>query len=264
MLKRLGAVARGRLRGFDRPPPWAGMGLRQRSSPPAPRSLPDVPAAPCLPALDQLGERFPPYTPTLGEPPAHIAGRIRAARNDGALIDLGIPGFLRPDEALKLYELAYALPGDTLELGTAWGLSTSLLAEAKRDQDAGYRVTSVELDADHARAARRELRRRGLQRHARVVVGDAHRVCRRLLTRGARFSLAFVDHDHGLEATRHACADVHALVAPSGLVLFHDLNDEANRRGEYGIYSAVAESIEQGLFEPVVLVGSALLVKRSP
>lgn len=46
------------------------------------------------------------------------------------LIDLGIDGWLRRENALNLYELAYFAPGPILEIGSYHGLSTSILARA--------------------------------------------------------------------------------------------------------------------------------------
>src|SRR5438128_632925 len=49
------------------------------------------------------------------------------------LIDLGISGWLRREDALKLYELAYFADGPILELGSYHGLSTSILSRAAHD-----------------------------------------------------------------------------------------------------------------------------------
>ena len=48
---------------------------------------------------------------------------VTAPRSKQGLINLGIDGYLWPEEAAKLYELAYTAPGDVLELGTYRGLS---------------------------------------------------------------------------------------------------------------------------------------------
>ncbi|MEO8277032.1 MAG: hypothetical protein ABI639_12525, partial [Thermoanaerobaculia bacterium] len=63
------------------------------------------------------------------------------------LIDLGIDGWLRREDALKLYELAYFASGPILEIGSYQGLSTSILVRATRDSGRRNRIVSVELDA---------------------------------------------------------------------------------------------------------------------
>ena len=239
---------------------WSSIGRRGRTAldPIAPMPTDDA----ALPEIDDAGATFLPFRPTFGLPDTPFVREIEAAPTDGALIDLGVPGFLRREEALKLYELSYHVGGDVLEFGTAWGLSTMLLATAKRDRGSG-RVVSVELDPSHARAARANLATRGLGRYASVVIGDAAAVARRLRRRGRRFAFVFVDHDHGGAASRQACADVAHLVPTGGLVLFHDLNDARNRDGDYGVHAAVEEVVRSGLFRPVGAYGSALLVQRT-
>src|ERR1700728_4334116 len=49
-----------------------------------------------------------------------------------------IPGWLAPEDALKLYELAYFSPGPILEIGMYCGRSTTILATAVADS--GRRV----------------------------------------------------------------------------------------------------------------------------
>src|SRR5262252_9862949 len=55
-----------------------------------------------LPAPDQLGADFPSYRPTIGEPDTPAWQELCRAPVEEALISLGVPGYLRPQEALKL------------------------------------------------------------------------------------------------------------------------------------------------------------------
>ncbi len=215
-----------------------------------------------MPSLKNAGAAFPAFAPTYGVPDTLAAREIQDAPVDGALIDLGLRGFLRPQEALKLYELAYHLRGDTIELGTAWGLSTTILARAKRDAGRAEHVLSIELNPEHADEARRVLAEQGVSAWAQVLIGEAHEVASRLARKSRRFSFAFVDHDHRLEPTRHACRDLVDLLVPSGLALFHDCNDERHRTEDYGVLPGVREALDAGWFHPVTLTGSALLVQR--
>jgi predicted O-methyltransferase YrrM len=173
-----------------------------------------------------------------------------------------VPGYLRPQEALKLYEISYHAPGDALELGSAWGLSTMILASAKRDAKRPGRVVSVEIVPDHHRATQETLERHGLSDRVTLLLGDADEVLPWLVGRRRRFAFAFVDHDHGLAASQHAVDALSHLLVPGGLALFHDVNDARHETGEYGIYPAVVSAISDGTFRMVDLCGSAALIER--
>ena len=72
-----------------------------------------------------------PYQRTFDFPGDYINAahhRFATCQQDGGLIDVGIEGWLLPDDALKLYEMVYFADGDILELGTYKGLSTSIMA----------------------------------------------------------------------------------------------------------------------------------------
>jgi hypothetical protein len=75
--------------------------------------------------IDQAHRVPLPYLPTysgFGERIDDVHRALAAAPVKGPLIDLGIPGWLRVEDSLKLYELAYFCAGDILELGTHQGL----------------------------------------------------------------------------------------------------------------------------------------------
>lgn len=86
--------------------------------------------------LEQLGSRFPLYRPTYIMDDPYINAfhsRYSTCPTEGDLIEIGIRGFLRREDALKIYELAFHASGDVLEMGSAWGLSTSILCRAVAD-----------------------------------------------------------------------------------------------------------------------------------
>src|SRR5262245_21328418 len=190
------------------------------------------PAPGLLPAPEKLGADFPSFRPTIGEPDTPAWQELRAASVEDALISLGVPGYLRPQEALKLYEISYHAPGDALELGSAWGLSTMILARAKRDAKRPGRVVSVEILPDHHWATHENLQRHGLRDRVTLLLGDADEVLPWLVGRRRRFAFAFIDHDHGFAASRHAVEALRKLVVPGGLALFHDMNDARHETGE--------------------------------
>jgi len=215
-----------------------------------------------LPDAATLGAIFPSFRPTIAEPDTSGWRELCAAPVREALISLDVQGFLRPQEALKLYEISYYTSGDALELGSAWGLSTMIIACAKRDAQRPGRVVSVEILPEHHHATDQALRRHGLRDRATLLLGDADMVLPWLIKRRRRFGFAFVDHDHGLPATRIAVEALSQLLMPGGLALFHDFNDARHATGEYGIYPAVASGIAAGTFRMVDLCGSAALIER--
>ena len=150
---------------------------------------------------------------------------------------------LRPADALTLHHLARHGAGDALELGSAWGLSATLLCRGVRARGWG-RTVSVEVDTAFQAATVRAIRAAGLGRWHRMVGGDAGQVLAAFVRTGRRFGTVFVDHDHGLDATRRICALLPRLLLPEGMALFHDFNDPRNGTGEYGVHQGVCEMLD--------------------
>lgn len=103
----------------------------------------------------------------------------------GEIIAHRITGFLRREDAAKLYELAYFASGDILEIGTYLGLSASILAEAAPART----IHTVERKSKSAKYARRNLRRAGIT-NVVVHVADAISWLDEAAEQGMRFSLA--------------------------------------------------------------------------
>lgn len=88
------------------------------------------------------------------EPSYDFGGpRLGEAHESAADAVAGIPGWLRPEDALKLYELAYHASGPILEIGTYRGKSGTLMAMALRDAGRPQLVVSVDVDPAAAPAA---------------------------------------------------------------------------------------------------------------
>jgi predicted O-methyltransferase YrrM len=201
-------------------------------------------------AESDLGTNFPPYLPTFQFVDKFINAdhEMLIAKRNGDLINLDIPGWLRPQDALKIYEMAYFSSGEVLELGAYHGLSTSIIARALRNSGNGRSLISLELDAPAALEA---------QRHTapwsdivQIVVGDARESCRHLIEQGRRFGFAFVDHSHTYGLVHAACLDLKSLLVPGGFALFHDYNDERNGADpDYGVWQAVRDGFSDGSFE---------------
>lgn len=197
--------------------------------------------------LDQLAA-FP-YRPTFRyEGDTINAKHRRIAEAPGGrlglayLIDLGIDGFLLRADAPKLYELAYFVPGDVLELGTHKGLSTSILAGALADRGHG-RIETVDIDADASAIARANLRARPGAERVTFTLADAADRMDQLIAAGASFGFVFVDHWHGYDATLAVVKRAKTLLAPGGFILFHDFLDPGNAdpAHPHGVFQAVVD-----------------------
>ncbi|MFG1426096.1 class I SAM-dependent methyltransferase, partial [Roseixanthobacter glucoisosaccharinicivorans] len=169
-----------------------------------------------------------PYRPTYAWTGPYLnaqQARYAAAPRNRMLIDLGIPGWLRVEDALKLYEMAFFSAGNVLELGTNRGLSTSVIATALLDSKNGHRLTTVEIRAPLLAQARAELEERKLDAVVDFVCGDASDVMLQLRSEGAKFGFAFIDHSHAFEPVYQACLALGDLIAPGGFAAFHDYTD---------------------------------------
>src|SRR5215218_9640626 len=103
---------------------------------------------------------------------ARIARAPRGRMGNSGLVDLGIDGFLWPEEAAKLYELAHGCAGDVLEIGTYRGLSAYVMSTALANRGSGE-LHTCDIDAKSSAFARRVLRwHRGRDR-IRFHVDDA-------------------------------------------------------------------------------------------
>lgn len=147
-------------------------------------------------------------------------------------------GMMPPEELLAVYRLALTCParGDIVELGSWVGLTTSYLATACRVEGQG-RVYAVDTFAGTKeggspyRSVARfggstreafgdQIRRAGVDDLVEILVGLTSEVAQRYPGRPIRFLL--IDADHSYEAVRKDFELWTPLVAPGGLVVFHD------------------------------------------
>ena len=213
----------------------------------------------------------PPYRPTYAFTGEYLNEQHRyysTCPENGGLIELDIDGWLRPADALKLYELAYFAPGPILEIGSYHGLSTSILARAVADSGAQGReraIVSVELDAAAQAVARGNLERLGLAGNVRFVHSDAQAYCVNAAAAGERFAFAFVDHDHAYASVLAVCRELPKLMLPGGFCLFHDWLDARNFEPEeagYGVFGATRDGLDPAEFEFFGVFGVAGLYRR--
>jgi predicted O-methyltransferase YrrM len=182
------------------------------------------------------------------------------------MIDLGIEGWLLPDDALKLYELAYFSGGDILELGTFHGLSTSIMAKALVAAGGARSIETVDLDPQLTLKAQANLARLAGIDRVRFHTSDASAAVARFHAQGRRFAFVFVDHSHRYQHVLPTCRILWSVVEPGGFVLFHDFNDPRNddpKNPEYGVYQAVADGLSRKHFEFWGVYGCAGLFRRT-
>jgi predicted O-methyltransferase YrrM len=213
---------------------------------------------------------IPPYLATFAFPGPYVdEAQRRLAQSplkDGILIQLEnspwlgqtIQGWLRREDALKLYEIAYFAKGDILELGSFHGLSTSILSRASRNSPHPKRIESVDLSPRSILMTEWNLRRQGLKRGVRTFVGDALAEVRRRADRGSRFGMVFVDHSHAYGPVYEVCRELRRIVGAGAFCLFHDFNDPRNydpADEDHGVYQAVVDGLAPADFEFYGLYG---------
>ena len=215
----------------------------------------------------QLGRRVRPYRPTFGDEPFinETHQGLAAVPLKGRLIDVGIPGWLRREDVLKLYEQAYHANGDVLEIGCAYGLSTAIIATALRQAGRGATLVAVDVDPDRVDHARRNLWARGLTDGVEFRVGDTADVCRELAAAGRTFGFVFVDHSHAYGPVLAVCRVLPDLVQDGGFCLIHDYNDARNddpANPDYGVPQAVHDGLPPDQFAFYGIYGCTALYRK--
>ena len=228
--------------------------------------------------MEELGSRIPPYAPTY-DFPAPFIDRAHAEIADCPRLDdariqmktrrwLGrvIPGWLRREDALKLYEMSYCARGDVLELGTYHGLSAAILARAAGNSSVPKRVESIDRNPARSKAARRNLDRLGLLPQVTARSADAALAVKEHMANSKEFAFVFVDHSHAYAPVYEVCQALDRVVAPGGFCLFHDFNDSRNRDPDdtdYGVFQAVRDGLDKQRFEFYGIYGCAGLFRRT-
>jgi SAM-dependent methyltransferase len=221
--------------------------------------------------LDQTAtdRRFQmPYIRTFNFPEEFINQQHRGLVSKigpSGMIDIGVEGWLLPDDALKLYELVYFCGGDVLELGTYRGLSASICIQASEAADLHNVIVSIDLNPDEIERARSNLAGKpGFERVNFFAVEASHAV--RDLARAKRmFNFAFIDHSHTYEHVYEVCKSLHRVLKLGAFALFHDFNDPRNSAPsapEYGVYQGVLDGLDERRFEFWGIYGCTGLFRR--
>ncbi|KJS17088.1 MAG: hypothetical protein VR69_06105 [Peptococcaceae bacterium BRH_c4b] len=179
------------------------------------------------------------------------------------LIDMGIDGWLRRQDALKLYEMSFFARGDILELGCYKGLSTSILSQANYDSGFKKNILSIDLNNTAVEATKQTLSNQGLQERVSVIRDDAVNYVCQLAQEGKNFDFIFIDHSHAYEPVFEVCKELQHIVAPGGFCLFHDYNDIRNinpDEKDYGVFQAVNDGLDKN-FEFYGIYGCTALFR---
>jgi predicted O-methyltransferase YrrM len=227
--------------------------------------------------IEELGSRLPPYAPTYDFPAPFIDETHSELANcplhDGTFIQVSnrrwrgeiIPGWLRREDALKLYELSFFTRDDVLELGSFHGLSTAIIARALRNSCTTKTVESIDLDPACTEATRRNLRSLGLLGCVTTRSADAVLAVREHVANQKQFGFIFIDHSHAYAPVYEVCRALDRLITPGGFCLFHDFNDPRNcdpNDEDYGVYQAVRAGLDDKRFEFYGIYGCAGLYRR--
>lgn len=226
--------------------------------------------------LEDLGATIPSYLTTFDFPGEFINESHRSFSTcpirDGILIEIKdrplvgsiIEGWLRREDALKLYEIAYFVSGDILELGSYHGLSTSILSQANHDAPYEKNIYSVDLDPANVVITNQHLQAMGLGGNVTTICGDALSLVRGFAATGKKFEFVFVDHSHAYDPVYTVCRELGNVLVNGGFCLFHDFNDPRNRDADdkdYGVYQAVIDGLDPNEFLFYGVYGCAALYR---
>jgi predicted O-methyltransferase YrrM len=197
--------------------------------------------------------------------PSYDFGRERVSDAHAHAQDLvaDIPGWLRSEDALKLYELAYYAPGPILEIGTYRGKSGTLMAMAARDAGRSTLVVSVDVDLSGLREAAAAAAAKGVRDRLLLVRGSAEAFF--ASNGGFRPSLVFLDADHSEGAVARDLRTLEPHVPRGGLLLLHDFLDPKNEdpaATEIGVVDAVRRSWLSDQCEFAGVFGACGLFRR--
>ena len=207
-------------------------------------------------AVKHRGGMAFPNTQAWGSEPFDSAyvpeSQIPRTDRDGFTFPYDVDGWLRYEEGKALHTLAKGKR--VLEVGSYLGLSTICLAQSAES------VLSVDPHDGRGTAIRQDtlpgfhksLERYGVE-NVESIVGTAEDV-----PEGMAFDLIFIDGDHSYEAVARDIELALPLLAPGGLIAFHDYRSEIDP----GVSRAVDELIAAG--GELLSTHTSLAVVRPP
>lgn len=165
-------------------------------------------------------------------------------RQGTCVIDHKIDGWLRREDAAKLYELAYFAKGPVFELGTMMGLSASIMAQACAARGETAPVDTVDYDGEQQERARACTTSHGFDNIA-FHHSDAAEWLDIQALASKKYAFGFIDHAHTREHVKAACERLDAVLLPGSFVAFHDFIDPRNFAvdDDYGVFQGVQEGL---------------------
>ena len=226
--------------------------------------------------LEELGNHFPSYQPTFDFQGDFVDASHKFLAEcpvkDGFLIQIKnrrwlgsiIKGWQRREDALKLYEMAYFVQGDILELGSYHGLGTCILSLANHKSPHRKKVFSVDLDPLSVLRTTVNLYSMGLKRDVTTICADAAAIVKTFAHDRKKFEFVFIDHSHAYEPVYNVCRELETIVSKGGFCLFHDFNDPRNKDAEdsdYAVYQAVLDGMNSSSFDFYGIYGCTALYR---
>jgi predicted O-methyltransferase YrrM len=137
-----------------------------------------------------------------------------------------IPGWMRPQDADKLWELASETNGPVLEIGTFHGKSAVLMALALTATGSDTLIYTLEVEKASINAARAQATAHSVADRIVFVRGTSDAFARAY----PRFrpAMTFVDGDHRRVGVEADLAVLRNIVPAGGILLFHDFEDPLN------------------------------------
>ncbi len=126
-------------------------------------------------------------------------------------IETQVPIIRKPMQSLLKFLLAYAKPGNILEVGTAIGFSALLMSEYAPEH---CRITTIEKYEKRIPVARANFEKAGRENRITLLEGDAADILKEL---EGSFDMIFMDAAKGQYI--HFMPDIIRLLAPGGLLV---------------------------------------------
>ena len=188
---------------------------------------------------------------------------------DGTLIDIGINGWLRRADALKIYELAYFSSAPVLEFGSYQGLSTSILSQANYDSGLKKEIHTIEINDAFLQISKQNLEMRGLEKNVFFHLSDSSNFLKKLTEDYKKFGFVFIDHSHEYQPVLEVCKSLPNLLTDGGFCLFHDYisRDTFNlETKDFKVFQAVNDGLDKKIFRFYGFFGCTALFRmvRNP
>ena len=170
---------------------------------------------------------------------------------DGTLIDIGINGWLRRADALKIYELAYFSSEAVLEFCSYQGLSTSIISQANYDSGLKKEIHTIEINDSFLQISKQNLLLRGLEKNVFFHLSDSSDSLKKLTKEYIKFGFVFIDHSHEYQPVLEVCRSLPDLLMDGGFCLFHDYisrNTFNLETKDFKVYQAVNDGLDKKIF----------------